>query len=438
MLVGMARTWWSIRVELVGGRGEYLWPRPGRILIARPGWTFRTLADGINQAFARWDLAHLHAFTLADGTRITMHDLWGEDFGGLDDTRTKLTRLSPGEQFAFTFDFGDDWDHLCTVGEDKVDPLDVAGIVPDTPIPIFGWGDLPDQYDRRHANDDGSNRIPPRPDPPTGDLPPILHNWGPRKGGPRAPAAPEDDQLAVLRAIMMDRPRPWDDRSLTELRASIHQRDLDAVERVLSTHDVGEVAQQAAAGLILLLRRGGGISELICRQAISALHDRQWFGDEELAAELTAALGEGREPSSIPVPVDLDMLAEELDRNPADTEMTWYLDRRDGSWVCDDEQVTGQSVPDDLAYDHNYVAVVSDHGRDEAWHDMALFIEFVQDGELADRLNEAIHGRGAFRNFNATLRPHEEEWGRWLAFSEDRRLGRARFWLELHDLRPAI
>ncbi len=89
---------------------------PGRILLARPGMTFRMLADAINDAFARWDRSHLHAFTLADGTRISIRGPWDEpDDDELDDTATTLSRLQLGEQFTFEFDFGDSWMHLCTV-----------------------------------------------------------------------------------------------------------------------------------------------------------------------------------------------------------------------------------------------------------------------------------------------------------------------------------
>ena len=66
----VARTWLSIRVQLVEGRGERLWPRPGRILAAARSHTFAQLADAIDDAFARWDRAHLHEFELADGTRL--------------------------------------------------------------------------------------------------------------------------------------------------------------------------------------------------------------------------------------------------------------------------------------------------------------------------------------------------------------------------------
>ena len=55
----MARTWLSIRVDLVEGHGEEFWPRPGRIFAAARSHTFKQLADAIDDAFARWDRSHL-------------------------------------------------------------------------------------------------------------------------------------------------------------------------------------------------------------------------------------------------------------------------------------------------------------------------------------------------------------------------------------------
>jgi hypothetical protein len=66
----MARTWLSIRVDLVEGHGVHLWPRPGRIFAAARSHTFSDLAGAIDDAFARWDRSHLQEFTLADGTRL--------------------------------------------------------------------------------------------------------------------------------------------------------------------------------------------------------------------------------------------------------------------------------------------------------------------------------------------------------------------------------
>ena len=47
----MARTWLSIRVDLVDGGGLSLWPRPGRIFAAARSHSFAHLATAIDDAF---------------------------------------------------------------------------------------------------------------------------------------------------------------------------------------------------------------------------------------------------------------------------------------------------------------------------------------------------------------------------------------------------
>lgn len=174
----MTRTWLSIRVELVRGSGESLWPRPGRIFAAARTHSFALLGRAIDDAFARWDRAHLHQFELLDGTRLTTpYPDWQELGSVTDDRRTRLSRLRPEEQFLYTFDLGDDWIHLCTVGPERVDPEEVLGMVPDAPLPFWGWGDIPDQYRRRWDGDDGESRQPR--DPHGADLPPMRPGWGP-------------------------------------------------------------------------------------------------------------------------------------------------------------------------------------------------------------------------------------------------------------------
>lgn len=175
----VARTWLSVQVDLVQGRGEVLWPRPGRIFAASRSHTFAQLAGAIDGAFARWDLSHLHEFRMQDGTRIGTPDDEGWEEAGqvLDDHATKLSRLALGGQFSYTFDFGDGWLHLCTVGPVRIDPLETLGIVPDHPLPFFGWGDIPDQYGRRWDGDAGDEDEPPA-DPQRADLPPLEPGWG--------------------------------------------------------------------------------------------------------------------------------------------------------------------------------------------------------------------------------------------------------------------
>ncbi len=98
---------------------------PGATSIAARTHTFEQLAEAIDDAFGRWDLAHLHEFTLTDGTAIGIPDAeWDDDRVVLDSRRTKLSRLALDEKFAYVFDFGDYWAHLCTVGPERADPVE--------------------------------------------------------------------------------------------------------------------------------------------------------------------------------------------------------------------------------------------------------------------------------------------------------------------------
>ena len=173
------RNWLSIRVELIQGGGRTLWPRPGRVFAAGRSHTFLQLGDAIDTAFARWDRSHLSLFELADATDVCGPIEWddppdGSVFAGA----TRLSRLNAGEQFIYTFDMGDDWTHLCTVAQQRIDPLEALGIIPAGPLPYWGWGEIPDQYGRRSESGDGETQMPP--DPQLTDLPPLRPWWGRR------------------------------------------------------------------------------------------------------------------------------------------------------------------------------------------------------------------------------------------------------------------
>jgi Plasmid pRiA4b ORF-3-like protein len=172
----VARTWLSIRVDLVSGRGEYFWPRPGRVFAAARSHTFSQLADAIDTAFARRDRSHLHKFELPDGRVIGQPEFDDFDLEFLDGEATKLSTLSLSGQFVYEFDFGDSWTHLCEVGTERIDPESELGIVPRSPFPYWGWGSIPDQYGRRWSDENGESTEPP--DPGLSDLPPLRPGWG--------------------------------------------------------------------------------------------------------------------------------------------------------------------------------------------------------------------------------------------------------------------
>lgn len=86
-----------------------LWPRPGRVFAAARSHSFAQFATALDLAFGRWDLAHLHLFTLSDGARVSPLDWWDDEAtdSTVDGHATELSRLQAGEQFAYVFDMGE-------------------------------------------------------------------------------------------------------------------------------------------------------------------------------------------------------------------------------------------------------------------------------------------------------------------------------------------
>jgi hypothetical protein len=161
--------WWSVRVELVsGGMAGELWPRPGRIFAVSTAHSLHDLAEAIDDGFARWDRSHLHEFELLDGRRATEHRHLDDVEPGIADADTVTVGefLTPGQEFVYTFDLGDNWRHLCTVAGEPIDPEREVGIVPRLPCPYWGWGVIPDPYGRMWDGDDGETPVPPPPHTP--------------------------------------------------------------------------------------------------------------------------------------------------------------------------------------------------------------------------------------------------------------------------------
>jgi hypothetical protein len=159
--------WMTVRVVLLGRDGDAPGPEPGRVLLVRSGHTFAELAEAIDTAFARWDLTPPHLYEVAG--RL----LWSDVSLAEDEDRAEPSAdvevgevgLRPRSTFRYVFDLGERWEHLIEVERTDVDPLAEYGDEPDLPVPVFGWGTIPDQYGREHEDEDEP--------PPYEELPPV-------------------------------------------------------------------------------------------------------------------------------------------------------------------------------------------------------------------------------------------------------------------------
>jgi hypothetical protein len=405
----MARTWLSVTVELLGGRGEELWPWPGRIFAVGPSHTFMDLANAINDAFARWDRSHLSMFTLADGRVITDEETGAEMAGSIrgpiiapiDIATAKVARtLAAGAEFQFTYDLGDSWMHRCVVGEVKVDPLEVLGVRPDVPLPYWGWGSIPDQYGRRWATDDGESRAPRKPGTPH---PMLLHAW----------AAPM--QVPGL--------------DLSELRGAVAAADAGRFLAAVTGRDIDDALQQVGAGIPMALEQRRQETEPVALSVINRLSRRGCAGDRALAEDLLTGLR--REPlTGRVVPVDLDMLSIVLEGDP-DLSTGGYLDLHAGQVYDEtaaDPMIVGEDAAIDVEEEPDRWLRLNRTGSRNGWQDMAAFAERQHDEAVRERLERAIEGKGAFHRFRDLI--HGENLSeQWHAFSTDRQMGRAREFL---------
>jgi hypothetical protein len=78
----------------------------------------------------------LSLLDLSDGSSICEQIPWEDPpersaFAG----DVRLGRLKAGQELLYTFDMGDVWPHLCTVDQQRIDPLGTVGIIPARPMP---------------------------------------------------------------------------------------------------------------------------------------------------------------------------------------------------------------------------------------------------------------------------------------------------------------
>lgn len=399
----MARRWQTISVQLVSGRGMDLEHPAGRVLICPTGTTFWQLALAIDRAFARWDLAHERMFELADGTTVAADDfaeeLEANPIGAISRTASIGERVKQhvgvGDRFTYVFDLGDDWRHECTV-TGLHDPDDELGFAPDEPVPIWGWGTIPDQYGRRWSGDDGES------EPPT-----------------RTPTSQDKPATRPLDA------RAW--------MTTVRQGSIERMRDLLAGADPDAVLQQVGAPLLSVLRKDRAAAkplEPIALSVLQRLRMRGQVGDALLADDLLAALRD--EPvAGTALEVDLQSVADEAasyGEAPG-----CYLNVRTGESVIG---VVAHSDALDEAERIDVEGVDWIHLELEgpARRDMAAFAE-RQGGRDRERLERAIEGTKAFSRFRDAV-GQTDLWGEWQSFADELRWGELRELLREHGIVP--
>ncbi len=491
----MARRWQVITVELLGGRGIDLDPPPGRDLIAPPSTTFAELAHAIDLAFARWDRAHHHEFTLADGTRI-IDDVAQRDLaaraatGGpiLDRVLPGTTQVKPllerGDTMRYVFDLSDRWVYRCAI-TDKISVERLIGPRITGPQPIRGWGDLPDQYGRtrpdaerhrgagsRRVDDEGGGAGGARPAPEALESGPSrrARRAAERAGAPDRWDHPGCEGRRDPRDARGERGRPRHLEFLEEfgtpvaepvdvgaVRRARARRDIPSLVSAITGADCRHALQQVGACLAGAWRSSDGPGHALREpmtaamlSAITQLGLRGWPGDDVLAELIMARLRQER-PAGSPLPLRLGALVTSIaaagQRDGVwldlDTGVVWpasILAARAGrDWAGPITPPVEGDAALGIAPGHRWLHLdESDPGT--AWSDRRAFIAHLAGGRSEEEIiNARALRRGAERGpeaFYAAVVDRGLD-SLWLTFRDDRRWGRARAALDAEGLRPA-
>jgi hypothetical protein len=224
----------------------------------------------------------------------------------------------------------------------------------------------------------------------------------------------------------------WDKEAVKELRGAVYRGD--SVVELVRGRLTDDVLQLAGDGLLHAVAQGIPGSHELAAQCAAALRDRLWWGDEELADQLGAAVGQGATPLLRTLPIDLQELAAILEGDPFYDEAR--IDLKTGQlWL----HGPGYDIDDDAddEDDEDRWLYVENQGSHDGYRDMERFIATIKDPEIADRLEIAITGKGAFRRFKDVLARWPDELARYFLLCEERQRGRARAWLAGKGYRPA-
>ena len=223
------------------------------------------------------------------------------------------------------------------------------------------------------------------------------------------------------------------------LRAAVHSGDAGRIINLLRVDWPGESFQLAGEGLLVAIAENRNVLRPLIEACTRALRGRNWIGDKELVDDLEAALSGISLADSRSLPIDLEELSEAIEGDPAHS--GGRLDLRTGDvWPGETWELSGvaeerdeddsesmaeqQSVEDETRW-----LYLRSEGSRDAYLDMVEFANSVEDQRLAQLLEVALDGAGAFRRFKSVLEDWSAERERYYRFSDERRRGRARAWL---------
>jgi hypothetical protein len=129
--------------------------------------------------------------------------------------------------------------------------------------------------------------------------------------------------------------------------------------------------------------------------------------------------------------IDLDELCSAMENSSY--EHNYYLNLKTGEIVLisdymDDEET--DKLKDRIEEDYGRYERIPRAEPYEGYDDMEDFIATVEDEHLAELLEVAINGNGAFRRFKDVLAGYPEERERWFHFRDDRLMERVLEWLD--------
>jgi len=218
----------------------------------------------------------------------------------------------------------------------------------------------------------------------------------------------------------------------SRLRAAIVRGDgADVVQLLTGRPWPVDALQLIGDGLLIAISQHVDGASPLADACVSALRARGWAGDEELADMLQAPAA----PAGLlrPLTVDLEELAMVLEGDPVHG--GGRIDLRTGEvWpqsAFDYAIEIGEETADD-GDDPDRWLWVRCEGSHAAYRDIGWFISDLGNPQIADRLNNAVSGSGAFRRFKDALSRWPDLRERWHGFSDDRQRGRARSWLADH------